>query len=49
MDIMLIAMQCANILMNIGISKSVKKAYEAEVKKRLGQKYVTEQSILTIT
>ena len=34
LDIMLIFMQCANLLMNFGITKSIHKAYQAELKKR---------------
>ncbi len=34
LDIMLILMQIANLVMNFGISMSIKRAYSAEVKKR---------------
>ncbi len=44
LDVMLILMQCANLLMNFGITQSVKKAYGAELKKRMGKKYLSNLS-----
>lgn len=38
LDIMLILMQIANLVMNFGISMSIKRAYSAEVKKRSKRK-----------